>query len=144
MLTKDDKSWIAEKLETELEKKLGKEFKPVRDSVDLLRKKVSDNSFDQLHTDTRLNAIEASQMRVEEDITELKVDSTLLQQAVGRLEKGQDEIRSLVRQTLTATNGLAGKIADLEQENKMGSITLHRHDIQIHELSTATGTTISE
>lgn len=139
MLTKEDKDWIA------------KEIKPLRDSVDLLRKKVSDTSVDKLYSDTRFNAIEASQMRVEEkidsfdkDITELKVDSKLLQQAIIRFEQGQDEIHSLASQTLGIVEGLAGKVASLDQENKMGSLTLRRHDIQIHELATATGTAISE
>ncbi|MEK7145001.1 MAG: hypothetical protein AAB794_04085 [Patescibacteria group bacterium] len=143
MLTKDDKNWI--------EEKLAKEVKPLRDSVDLLRKKVSETSFDKLHSDTRLNAIEASQMRVEEkvdsfdkDITELKVDSKLLQQAILRFERGQDEIHSLASQTLGIVEGLSGKVAGLDQENKMGSITLRRHDVQIHELAKATGTTISD
>lgn len=131
MLTKDDKNWI--------EEKLVKEVKPLRDSVDLLRKKVSDTSFDKLHSDMRLNTIEASQIRVEE-----KVDSKLLQQAILRFEQGQDEIHSLASQTLDIVEGLAGKVATLDQENKMGSITLRRHDIQIHELAKATGTTISD
>ncbi|MHB8860188.1 MAG: hypothetical protein ACYC48_00430 [Minisyncoccota bacterium] len=172
MLTNEDKNWVTEQLT--------KELKPVRDSVDLLRKKVSENSLDRLHSDARLNAIEASQMRVEEkvdsfdkdiiglktdidkniiglktdidkniiglktDITELKVESSLLQQAVLHLEQGQDEIRSLVTKTLTTVQGFAGNVATLEQENKMGALTLRRHDIQIHELAHATRTTISE
>lgn len=157
MLTKEDKGWITEQL--------AKELNPVCDSVDLLRKKVPDINLDKLHSDTRLNAIEASQMRVEEkvdsfdkemgslegkfdsldkNVTELQVDSKLLQQAIFRLEQGQDEIRSLASQTLTVAQGLAGNIADLEQENRMGAITLRRHDIQIHELAHVTGTTISE
>ena len=90
-------------------------------------------------------------MRVEEkvdsfdkDITELKVDSKLLQQAILRFERGQDEIHSLASQTLGIVEGLSGKVAGLDQENKMGSITLRRHDVQIHELAKATGTTISD
>ncbi|OGG40419.1 hypothetical protein A2118_02790 [Candidatus Kaiserbacteria bacterium GWA2_50_9] len=63
MLTKDDKSWITGELT--------KELKPVRDSVDLLRKKVSDNNFDKLHSDMRLNAIEASGVRSEEKLDKL-------------------------------------------------------------------------
>ena len=135
MLTPIDKKWI--------EEKFTKEFNPVRDSVDLLRKKVSDTSFDKLHSDVRLNAIEASQMRVEEkvdsfgkdvtelkkdvtdlkkDVTELKVDSKLLQQAILRLEQGQDEIHNLASQTLTVAQGLGGNIADLEQENNPGGV----------------------
>lgn len=116
MLTKDDKKWIGEKFETELEKKLGKELKPVRDSVDLLRGKITEKRLDQFTTESRLNSIEASVMRTEEDVHKI----------------------------LSIVDGFAGKVADLDQENKMGSITLRRHDIQIHELATATDTTISE
>lgn len=116
MLTKEDKNWIVEKLETELEKKLRKELKPVRDSVDLLRGKITEKRLDQFTTESRLNSIEASVMRTEEDVHKI----------------------------LNIVDGFAGKVAELDQENKMGSITLRRHDIQIHELATATGTTISE
>ena len=54
------------------------------------------------------------------------------------------EIKELVTKTLNAVDKFSGKVADLEQENKMGAITLRRHDVQIHELATATGTTITE
>ena len=108
MLTKDDKSWIGEKFT--------KEVKPLRDSVDLLRGKITNIHFEKLNLKSRMDSIEASTMRTEE-----KVDKVL-----------------------NILDGFAGKVADLDQENKMGSITLRRHDIQIHELATATGTAISE
>ena len=108
MLTPTDKKWI--------EEKFTKEFNPVRDSVDLLRKKVSDTSFDKLHSDMRLNTIEASGVRSEEKLDKL----------------------------MTMLDGFTGKVADLDQENKMGARTLRRHDVQIHELAMATSTTISE
>ena len=108
MLTLADKKWI--------EEKLAKEGKPVRDSVDLLRGKMTTMNFERFNFDSRLDSIEASNLRTEE-----KVD-----------------------RMLTILDGFAGKVADLDQENKMGAITLHRHDIQIHELATATGTAISE
>lgn len=71
----------------------------------------------------KLVSIEESNLRTEERIirTEEKIDDVL-----NKLDK------------------FTGNIADLDQENKMGSITLRRHDIQIHELATATGTAISE
>lgn len=53
-------------------------------------------------------------------------------------------IEKLTSKTLDITEGFAGKVDDLEQENKMGAITLHRHGIQIQELATATGTTLSQ
>lgn len=109
---------------------------------------------------------------METDIKELKEDSKLLQGAVVHLEQRFDglenridgvEIRlgnleqkfdgfeekmdesiGLSRKVLTIVEGMAGRVADLEQENKMGAITLHRHDIQIHELAHATDTAITE
>lgn len=108
MLTKEDKSWITEQLANGL--------KPVRDSVDLLRGKISNLSLEKFSLDSRVNSIEASNIRTEE-----KVD-----------------------RILNILDGFAGKVADLDQENKMGARTLHRHGIQIHELAQATGTTISE
>lgn len=53
-------------------------------------------------------------------------------------------IEMLTSKTLGITEGLAGKVAGLEQENKMGAITLHRHGIQIQELATATGAKLSQ
>lgn len=60
------------------------------------------------------------------------------------VKEGISRVEELSKKTLTIVEGLAGRIADLDQENKMGAITVRRHDVQIHELSTATGTTISE
>jgi hypothetical protein len=108
MLTPADKKWI--------EEKLAKEGKPVRDSIDLLRGKVTALNFEKFNFDSRLDSIEASNLRTEE-----KMDKVL-----------------------TILDGFAGKVADLDQENKMGAITLRRHDTQIHELATATGTPITE
>ncbi|MBI4121280.1 MAG: hypothetical protein HY457_03425 [Parcubacteria group bacterium] len=108
MLTPADKKWI--------EEKLAKEGKPVRDSIDLLRGKMTTMNFEKFNFDSRLDSIEASNIRTEE-----KIDKVL-----------------------TVLDGFAGKVATIDQENKMGSVTLRRHDIQIHELAAATGTTISE
>jgi hypothetical protein len=63
---------------------------------------------------------------------------------VKELKEGLSRVESLSKKTLAIVEGLAGKVADLDQENKMGALTLRRHDIQIHELATATGTAISE
>lgn len=59
------------------------------------------------------------------------------------MKESLSRIEKLAGKTLGITEGLAGKVADLEQENKMGAITLHRHGIQIHELAQATGTKLS-
>jgi hypothetical protein len=112
MLTPADKKWIEEKLAKELKS----ELKPVRDSVDLLRGKISDIHFEKFDLEQRLNSMQAYNIRMEEKMDKL----------------------------LNIGDGNAGNIADLEQENKMGAITLRRHDIQIHELATATGTKISD
>ena len=88
--------------------------------------------------------LEGNVAGLQKDVTELKVESRLLQESMIRLEQKVEEGVELSQKVLTIVEGLAGKVADLDQENKMGSITLRRHDIQIHELATATGTTISE
>lgn len=93
-----------------------KELKEVRDGVDLLRSKITTSSIEKFDFKFRLDSIEASSFRTEEKIDRL----------------------------ITIGDGNAGNIADLQQENKMGALTLRRHDIQIHELATATGTAISE
>lgn len=107
MLTKDDKNWIGEKLT--------KELKPFRNSVDLLRGKISDIHFEKFNLESRLDSIEASHIRTEE-----KMDKVL-----------------------NILDGFSGKVAELDQENKMGARTLHRHGIQIQELAKATSTKIS-
>jgi len=93
-----------------------KELSGLRDGFDLLRNRITTSSLERFDLKSEVEATRASSIRTEE-----KVDKML-----------------------TILDGFAGKVADLEQENKFGAVTLHRHDIQIHELATATGTTISE
>ncbi len=93
-----------------------KELKSLRDGFDLLRHKLTTSSIEKLDLSFRIDSIEASSIRTEE-----KIDKVL-----------------------TILDGFAGKVADLNQENKFGAVTLQRHDVQIHELATATGTAISE
>ena len=81
---------------------------------------------------------------LQKDVTVLKVESTLLQQTVQRLEQGMERTEGKIDKVLNKLDKFVGKVADLEQENKMGAVTLRRHGIQIHELATATGTAISE
>ena len=88
-----------------------KELKEVRDGVDLLRQKLTTKTLENFNFEHRLDSIEASNFRTEE-----KIDKVL-----------------------TILDGFAGKVADLDQENRMGAITLRRHDIQIHELATDAG-----
>lgn len=93
-----------------------KDLKEVRDSVDLSRQKLTTLSLERFGLESRLSAIEASTFRNEEK---------------------SDRILNIL-------DGFTGKVADLDQENKMGTITLRRHDVQIHELAKTTGTTLSE
>ena len=81
---------------------------------------------------------------VASDVADLKVDSKIIQDTLIRLEKGVDETRGLAQKMVGIAEGLGGRIADLDQENKMGARTLHRHGIQIQELAKATGTTLSQ
>ena len=60
-----------------------------------------------------------------------------LSKTYARTEKKLDKV-------LTIVEGFAGKVAELDQENKFGSVILQRHGVQIRELATATGTTLSE
>ena len=63
MLTPTDKKWI--------EEKFTKELKPVRDSVDLARQKLTTLSLERFDFDSRLNSIEASTIRTEEKIDKI-------------------------------------------------------------------------
>jgi len=93
-----------------------KEVSALRDGIDLLRNKLTTSSLEKFDFKSRVNSIEASSIRTEE-----KVDKVL-----------------------DILDGFAGKVADLDEENKMGAITLRRHGVQIQELAKATGTTLSQ
>jgi hypothetical protein len=93
-----------------------KELMAMRDGFDLLRKNTVVSSLEKFNFKSEIDSIQASNIRIEEKIDKL----------------------------MNIADGNAGNIADLQQENKMGAITLRRHDVQIHELATATSTTISE
>lgn len=88
----------------------------MRDGFDLLRSRVINANLEKYDIKSDIDAIRASTIRNEE----------------------------MNEKILNILDGFTGRVADLDQENKMGSITLRRHDIQIHELAIATGTTISE
>jgi hypothetical protein len=60
------------------------------------------------------------------------------------VKDGISRVEELSKKTLTIMEGLGGKVADLEQENKMGAVTTRRHGINIQELATATGTVLSK
>ena len=59
------------------------------------------------------------------------------------MQERLESVESKIDTSLTKLDGFAGKIADLDQENKMGAVTLHRHGVNIEELAKATGTTLS-
>jgi|GEM_PF-1858981 len=92
-----------------------KELKEMRDSIDLSRQKLTTLSLERFGFESRFSAIEASFFRTEEKIDKL----------------------------INIGDGNAGNIADLQQENKMGAVTLRRYGIQIEELAKATKTKIS-
>lgn len=92
-----------------------KEVGAIRDGLDILRNKLTMSSLEKFDFKSRVDSIEASSVRTEE-----KVDKIL-----------------------NILDGFSGKVAELDQENKMGARTLHRHGIQIQELAKATGTKVS-
>src|SRR3989344_2557423 len=69
-----------------------KEVSALRDGIDLLRNKLTMSSLEKFDFKSRVNSIEASSIRTEE-----KVDKVL-----------------------DILDGFAGKVADLDEENKMG------------------------
>lgn len=91
-----------------------KEHKELRDGFDLLRHKLTSENIDKFNFKFRFDSIEASSIRTEE-----KIDKVL-----------------------TVLDGFAGKVADLEQEDKMGAIALGRHERQIKALGRATRTAL--
>jgi len=93
-----------------------KELSALRDGLDLLRNKITNSSLEKFDFRFRIDSIEASTIRTEE-----KVDKVL-----------------------NILDGFSGKVADIDQENKMGAVTLRRHSIQIQELAEATGTKLSK
>lgn len=93
-----------------------KEVGAVRDSVDLLRHKLAMSSLDKMNFKAEFDGLRASVVRTEEKID--KIMDTL--------------------------DGFAGRVADLDQENKMGARTLRRYGVNIEELAKATKTRISK
>ena len=67
-----------------------------------------------------------------------------IEEKIVTIEEFKIRTEEVLDKVLNILDGFAGKVDDLDQENRMGAITLRRHDVQIHELATATGTTISE
>lgn len=76
-------------------------------------------------------------------ITDNFVTSGEFRNEMHEVKEGVSRVEDLSRKTLEIVEGLAGKIADLDQENKMGAVTLHRYGIQIEELAKAMKTKIS-
>lgn len=93
-----------------------KELKELRDGFDLLRSKTIISTLEKFNVNSEIDAMRASGIRTEE-----KVDKIL-----------------------TILDGFSGKVSDLDQENKMGAVTLRRHGIQIEELAATTKTKISQ
>ena len=94
-------------------------------------------------TKDELIGVKSDVAELKTDVAELKTDSRIIQETLIRMEQKMDDFIEFSHKKFAILEGLAGKVADLDQENKMGAITLRRHDAQIHELAAATGTTLS-
>ena len=93
-----------------------KESGALRDSFDLLRNRIVTSHVEKFDIVSEMQAIRASNIRMEDKFDAL----------------------------MTTLDGYAGKVADIDQENKFGAVILHRHDVQIHELSLGTGVAVSD
>lgn len=133
MLTKEDKKFLTETFATKkglavltktvaTKKELAASIKP------LATKKELAVSIEEYKDWTVENFVTRNEFRHEMD--EVKSDLK--------------EVKEGIQKVLNAVDKFSGNMADLQQENKMGAITLRRHDIQIHELAAATGTIISD
>ena len=89
-----------------------KDLSALRDGFDLLRSRVTTSTLDKFNLKAEIDALRASTIRTEEMVEKLP----------------------------TIADGNAGNIADLQQENKMGAITMRRHGIQIEHLAKVAGT----
>ncbi len=92
-----------------------KELSAMRDGFDLLRNRLTTSTLEKFNIKAEIEALRASGIRSEE----------------------------MLQKLLTIADGNGGAIADLQQENKMGAITLRRYGIQIEELAKATKTKIT-
>ena len=63
---------------------------------------------------------------------------------IKEFKDGISRMEGKIDKLITISEGNAGNIADLQQENKMGAVTLRRYGIQIEELAKATKTKISQ
>ena len=61
-----------------------------------------------------------------------------------KLEESYSRMEAKVDKVLTKLDEFVGNVDTLQQENKMGARTLHRHGVHIQELAKATGTTLSK
>lgn len=77
-------------------------------------------------------------------ITENFVTRGEFRSDMAEIKEDLKDLKKNINKVLNAVDKFSGKVADLEQENKMGAITLRRHDVQIHELAAASGTAITE
>ncbi|MDO8624332.1 MAG: hypothetical protein Q7R54_03165 [bacterium] len=93
-----------------------KELAQLRDSFDLLRSSVLQSNFEKFSLKTEMEAMRAESIRNGDKLDQL----------------------------LTSKDAYAGRISDLDQENKMGAVTTARHTRQIAELAKKTKVALSE
>lgn len=118
MLNAEDKNWLEEKFATK----------------DDLKGFATRADFQELKT-----GIEG----VTAHVAVLAADMSFVKTEVTRMVERAEHIEILVDKMVTAADKLSGRFQSLEQENKMGAITLQRHGVNIEELATATSTKIS-
>ena len=124
MFTADDKKYLEENFATKNEIiTLSSDFSSLADEVAVLTTDVS---------------------ILKTDVSILKTDVAILKNDVNELKDTTGRIEETMQKVLTIVTNFAGNVDTLQQENIMGAETLRRHDVQIHELAVATGTTLSE
>ncbi len=94
--------------------------------------------------DFKTLATDIKTLATSKELTQVKVDVKILANKLTGVEDSYSRMENKVDKVLNKLDKFTGTVADLQQENKMGAVTLRRHDIQIHELATVTRTSISE
>ncbi len=105
MLTAGDKKWLQDTFATK------KELSNLRDSVDLLRDRVTNSSLEKLDMKEEIRSLRAASVRTEE-----KIDKVL-----------------------TILDKQSGRLDTLEQETKIGSVTFARHAHHLQVLAKKAG-----
>ena len=79
---------------------------------------VSDLKIDVSTLKSDVSTLKSDVSTLKSDVSDLKVDSSLIQQTLIRMEQKLDDSIEFSRKNFGSLEGLSGKVADLEQENK--------------------------